>query len=109
MIKFVDILKEVLNFEFPIEEPSYFPTEDKEINNYVNIIVKIHPKGIKANNVFQDLPDVDVRLQLKILIELAKRKLLNFGLFNGKVTPEEVLKIYGNPKHSVPKNISMNE
>lgn len=117
-MKLLDILKEIIekpsnsldHLYNSFEEPSQFQNEDEYISDYINNVKKSNPNGIKAMDVFEDIPEADVRLQLKVLILLSKQNLLNFGIANGKIKPEEVLKIYGNPKHTAERTqFNMNE
>jgi len=82
-----------------IESPSTHPGEKGEIQSFVNQVSDLFPGGITVLEALENLPeDIPYSVSLKILIELAKNKLLNFSQTNGKISPKNVLDIYGNHK-----------
>lgn len=94
-----------------IEQPSTFRNEKAGIIDYVRKISTTLPDGVKAIEVLTSLSDdLPYTTKLKVLITLAKAKLLNFGVNDEKMTPEDVLRAYGNPKRVADKaEFSMNE
>ncbi|HEX5186618.1 MAG TPA: hypothetical protein VFV86_06980 [Nitrososphaeraceae archaeon] len=96
-----------------IEEPSHYDNEDEAIEKYIDSVKETYPEGITTTEFFNDIVDepfYDARIQLKIMIELAKEKLLKLGQSKMIITPQDVLAIYGNPKHTLDKaNFNWNE
>jgi len=94
-----------------IEQPSLFKGEKQEIQRFTNQVAEYLPEGVDIVEVLDNLPDdVPYSTSLKILIELAKNKLLNFTNSDLKIKPLEVLKILGNPQDiSKRAEFNMNE
>lgn len=101
----IDLVLSSIEWSLTIEN------EKQSIQDYVDQVAEYFPDGVSATEVMENLPDeLPYSTQLKTLIELAKQKLLTLGVTDYKPSPMEVLKIYGNPKHTAEKaQFNLNE
>jgi len=91
-----------------IEEPSSTPEDDGSSDKYVGEVIHEYPDGIDINIVFHDIDDLNLSLQIKILMRLAKYDLLK-GPSGNNLTPQDIIDIV-NDGHVLARNkFSLNE
>jgi hypothetical protein len=88
MIKLIDILKENI---FQSDEPSSFSNEQEVIQDYIN---DLPSEGTTMSDVMEDVANYPHAFQLRLLMDIAKKGLLNLSNSNIKVKPEGVLKMF---------------
>lgn len=119
MISLLKILSEINNdydrvnaVLSSIEPISIDNGENQEINRFVQQVLEYLPEGVTVDEVSNNLPeDLPHSTVLKVLIKLSQHKLINFIGGNMKMTPMQILKVYGNSKDVVGKEyeFSLNE
>ena len=88
MIKLIDLLNED---DFQSEEPSSFSNEQEVIQDYMDTIPS---KGTTMPDVMEDVANYPHAFQLRLLMAIAKRGLLNLSNSNIKIKPEGVLDMF---------------
>jgi len=70
----------------------------EEIDRYVMNVRKSNPEGIVMFQVYQDMPGLEDHDFIKVLIGLAKHKLLNYSSGKEKISPESVIPMMNDRK-----------
>lgn len=110
MIKLLPLLENNIDLAMgAIEQPSFDKNELNAINDYANQVAEYFPDGVAAYDVLTNIPDeISYSTKLKVLITLAKHKLLNLGDTEYKVSPKEVLAIYGKDSKEIADKADFN-
>jgi hypothetical protein len=66
---------------------------EDEINEYISNVRKSNPEGIIMFQVYQDMPGLKDHDFLRILVGLAKNKLLNYSSGKEKISPKSIVKM----------------
>jgi hypothetical protein len=73
------------------EEPSSFPNEQEVIQDYINTLSL---EGTTMPDVMEDVKDTNHAFQLRLLIAIAEKGLLNLSNSNIKIPPNGVLQMF---------------
>ena len=88
MIKLIDLLNEDM---FQSEEPSSFSNEREVIQDYIN---RLPSGGTTMPDVMEDVKDYNHAFQLRLLMKIAEKGLLNLSNSNIKIKPNGVLDMF---------------
>jgi hypothetical protein len=88
MIKLIDLLNED---DFQSEEPSSFPNEQEVIQDYID---DLPSDGTTMPDVMEDFRNYNHAFQLKLLMAIAKRGLLNLSNSSIKIPSDGVLDMF---------------
>ncbi len=111
MIKLAKLLKELEFNTSPEEMASSYPGEEREIQDYVDVVKQTMPNGTTIADIAGDLKDAPQTTQIKAMLALAKLGKLKMSM-GGTIKPDQLLKIL-NDKSAIAMdtlaNANMNE